>query len=27
MAELNKVGATKGQKIVYHYFSHGEDGK
>jgi len=27
MAELNKVGATKGQKIVYHYFSHGEDCK
>jgi len=27
MAELNKAGATKGQKIVYHYFSHGADGK
>jgi hypothetical protein len=27
MAELNKAGATKGQKIVYRYFSHGDDGK
>ncbi|HST31549.1 MAG TPA: hypothetical protein VLK27_12010 [Chthoniobacterales bacterium] len=27
MAELNQRGATKNQKIVYHYFSHGADGK
>ncbi|HLW35330.1 MAG TPA: hypothetical protein VKS98_06695, partial [Chthoniobacterales bacterium] len=27
MTELNKAGATKGQKIVYRYFSHGADGK
>ena len=27
IAELNKAGATKGQKIVYRYFSHGDDGK
>lgn len=27
MAELKKLGATKSQKIVYHYFSHGSDGK
>ncbi len=27
MAELNKVGATKNQKIVYRYFSHGADGR
>ena len=27
IAELNKVGATKHQKIVYRYFSHGSDGQ
>lgn len=27
MAELNQRGATKNQKIVYRYFSHGADGK
>ena len=27
MAELKKLGATKHQKIVYRYFSHGADGK
>ena len=27
MAELTKAGAIKGQKVVYHYFSHGADGK
>lgn len=27
IAELTKLGATKGQKIVYRYFSHGADGK
>jgi hypothetical protein len=27
IAELNKAGASKGQKVVYRYFSHGEDGK
>ena len=27
MAELNQRGATKNQKIVYRYFSHGSDGK
>jgi len=27
MAELNQGGATKNQKIVYRYFSHGADGK
>ena len=27
IAELNKAGATKNQKIVYRYFSHGSDGK
>jgi hypothetical protein len=27
MSELKKAGATKGQKIVYRYFSHGSDGK
>ena len=27
MAELNKAGATRNQKIVYRYFSHGSDGK
>lgn len=26
-AELNQRGATKNQKIVYRYFSHGSDGK
>jgi hypothetical protein len=25
--QLNASGATKGQKIVYRYFSHGSDGK
>jgi hypothetical protein len=27
MAELKKAVATKGQKIVYRYFSQGSDGK
>ena len=27
MAELNERGATKNQKIVYRYFSHGADSK
>ena len=27
ISELNKLGATKNQKIVYKYFSHGADGK
>jgi hypothetical protein len=27
MAELKQRGATKNQKIVYRYFSHGADGK
>jgi hypothetical protein len=27
MAQLNERGATKNQKIVYRYFSHGADGK
>lgn len=27
MAELKKLGATKNQKIVYRYFSHGADGR
>jgi hypothetical protein len=27
MAELNQRGATKNQKIVYRYFSHGSDGR
>ena len=27
MGELNQRGATKNQKIVYRYFSHGADGK
>lgn len=27
MAELSQRGATKNQKIVYRYFSHGADGK
>jgi hypothetical protein len=27
MAELNERGATKNQKIVYRYFSHGSDGR
>ena len=27
MAELNERGASKNQKIVYRYFSHGSDGK
>jgi len=27
LAELNEQGATKNQKIVYRYFSHGADGK
>jgi hypothetical protein len=27
LAELKKAGATRNQKIVYRYFSHGSDGK
>lgn len=27
MAELNQRGATKNQRIVYRYFSHGSDGR
>jgi hypothetical protein len=27
MAELNKAGAIKSQKIVYRYFSHGGEGR